>query len=335
MVVGALEKSMHTVSHSEGRTGPLTEVTLNGSFLGASNGTGTWSRCVASVRPHWPVLRLRRDPLSVGRRGRAGALFAEVTASRGAPTRTTFHPYWAADLYPGAVMCALDLFHYSEASWGEKYLLRSALRRAETVLTISHRIGQEIESAFGIRSPIVNPFPDPTFFERPLADPPSLPRVAYWGGWHHRKRAREAFAYLASLEMGIEAVVVGPEREEVIGATTLSPLGVDELCTVVDDASVALYPSAAEGFGLPVFEALLRDRPVVVQRLDCYEEFLTFDHPAVQTFKEGDWGGMARALREAIAVSEEPHLSARDALRSTDIAFWRRALHHGLTAVGV
>lgn len=87
--------------------------------------------------------------------------------------------------------------------------------------------------------------------------------------------------------------------------TFLGPVPDDALAAELGGADAVVCPSRAEGFGLPVVEALACAAPVVASDLPAHREVLD---GAGRTFAPGD----ARALRDALAaVLEAPPTRAQ------------------------
>ena len=107
--------------------------------------------------------------------------------------------------------------------------------------------------------------------------PPDAPpdgRILVVGNAMPHKRLVETASRLAAAGLGGVTTVLGLAADSVPGVTaipsgTLSP---DAVARHYAEARVVVYPSAYEGFGFPVLEALAHRRPVLVRDLPPYAE---------------------------------------------------------------
>jgi glycosyltransferase involved in cell wall biosynthesis len=74
----------------------------------------------------------------------------------------------------------------------------------------------------------------------------------------------------------------------------------EELNALYEQASLYVFPSLCEGFGLPPLEAMSHDLPVVAARSSCLPEVLG---PAAEWFDPDDPADISRAL-DAVAIDE-------------------------------
>jgi glycosyltransferase involved in cell wall biosynthesis len=152
--------------------------------------------------------------------------------------------------------------------------------------------------------------------------------ILYMGGFDVRKRVTQllhAFTYVSQAE-GDEAPLVIAGREPRWGTPMFPDLRAlaDELKVAdftrwigyVDEedkpslyrlATVFVYPSAYEGFGLPLLEAMACGTPVIANEIPVFEEI---SGDAVYLTRDGD----ARAMAGAILA-----VLGQDSLRETQI----------------
>ncbi len=149
----------------------------------------------------------------------------------------------------------------------------------------------------------------------PEAEPGRLPaglpsRFVLWVGTvEPRKnlgRLVEAMAH-----NGVDLVVVGPDGWELDGRDVLAPLGdrvhrlgfVDdaELRALYAAATVFVFPSLAEGFGLPVLEAMAAGTPVVTSAGTATEEVAA---GAARLVDPTDVASIAAAIEEVVGDDE-------------------------------
>ena len=285
------------------------QVVLNGAYLGYDDGTATWSQALSLALPGACVVRPSFDPTRRSRVAFSRKIVYELGFRRHRADLRV-HPYWACALDSRCALVVLDSLGAAVANGWQPMLARASLRRARLLATISRQEQATLEEIFQRRFAVLTPFPDPRFFELPSAATPSggreqCLRVAYWGGWHERKAVAELLETLppsASVHFyctGRPPACVA-QRPDV---TCVGRLTLHDLIRLIDSAHVALYPSRAEGLGLPLYEALLRGRPVIVRDLPCYSDYLREPRgPGVIALREGDC--LSGALERARRVSD-------------------------------
>jgi glycosyltransferase involved in cell wall biosynthesis len=130
----------------------------------------------------------------------------------------------------------------------------------------------------------------------------------------------DAACIVSELQEGTELWKVGPSLEDRqltrlhragVLVRELADLDVQELATTYRDATVLVFPSADEGFGLPVVEALAVGLPVVLSDIPVLREVAgKFGH----YISGSDAADYARAVVEICETS--PSVDVADGSRS-------------------
>ena len=105
-------------------------------------------------------------------------------------------------------------------------------------------------------------------------------RIGYFGGWHARKGMPAFLDALGRSALADDVEVHCTGRPPNIGRVRVvarGHLSTSQTVALADACDVVVYPSSEEGYGLPVVEALLRERPVLCRDLRPYAEFV--GHP--------------------------------------------------------
>jgi glycosyltransferase involved in cell wall biosynthesis len=109
---------------------------------------------------------------------------------------------------------------------------------------------------------------------------------------------------------------------EVIGAKNLIQCGFisdDELIGVFQHASVFIFPSVLEGFGLTMIEAMAAGLPVIANRMSTSVEV---GQDAVAYYENGDHAGAAEAIRRVLDdQSYADHLREAGLNRSKELSW--------------
>lgn len=176
---------------------------------------------------------------------------------------------------------------------------RWSAEHAGALVAVSRQTRDDLVALYGVspeRVTVVHPPSDPRFGEPVPAEERQRVLARYRlparfllsvGTLEARKNQRTAIAALAGLDpartpalllvgrdrgQGVELVGFAERlglAERVLVRTNVSD---DELPAVMQSAALFLYPSLAEGFGLPIVEALCAGIPVVASAGGCFQE---------------------------------------------------------------
>ena len=200
-----------------------------------------------------------------------------------------------------------------------------AIRKAAAVITDSEFVSKSLVDRFGLpgRKAVTIPLAHDPSFEKP-ASPASREHVRvkyglegkfvlYVGAVEPRKNIPALISAFAQVSAdpglsGWHLVLAGGggwQKEETLRAARESGLGSrlvltgfvpdEDLPALYQEASLFVYPSVYEGFGLPVLEAMASGTPVLVSSPTALEELTG---RAGATFRLDDPGGLPRALLE-------------------------------------
>ena len=251
---------------------------INTSYRGLPVGTAAYTENMVAALPEARTVGLPRALLKSTSSAFWTKRLAELASSavRGA----VIHPFWATSVSRQHVVAALDLVQYRESTRVERHLLRLAGRRARAVLVLSQVMATEIQGELGRDTVVAPPFAGVEWYRATAESAPPASggpvRIAYWGGWHERKGMAAFIDLLSRSSISSDVEVHCTGRPPFEGRLKIVPhLGLDTqgVVAMVDGCHLSVYPSAEEGFGLPVLESLLRRRPVVCRSLAVYDEF--------------------------------------------------------------
>jgi glycosyltransferase involved in cell wall biosynthesis len=242
-----------------------------------------WTDTALDERFSWRLMRLPDPAWSM----------AAAAASRGADAVLATNSYLlAAATGAHAVATVHDLVAFDpelrlpRGSAAERLTLPLAIRRRQALLCVSEATRSALVERFPRAAPLAHVVPhgvESRFF----VDRPEQPYVLMTGTLEPRKnvvRALEAAARLPdALRERFELVVAGPRgwhTDEIDAALAHHGDSVRQLGHVPDaelpdlyaGASVFLYPSLREGFGLPVLEAMAAGTAVVTSGLSSLPE---------------------------------------------------------------
>jgi glycosyltransferase involved in cell wall biosynthesis len=173
---------------------------------------------------------------------------------------------------------------------------RSAVRRAGAVVAVSEQTASDLVELYGVPRPRIHVVyqtcdevfrtPVPAERLREVAARYELPPrfLLAVGTIERRKNLLLALRALEGLP-GVPLVAVGrptPYAEELVSfarsrglsdrVRLLSGVSTPDLAAMYRLATLALYPSLLEGFGIPIVEALFSGTPVVTTRGGCFGE---------------------------------------------------------------
>lgn len=227
---------------------------------------------------------------------------------------------------PGAVTVH-DLSFYQDDTWPGGHRLRDlvpwSVRRAGVVIVPTQAIAAEVGDRFGIPEEKLAVTPEgvaPVFFgARPLSEAALArlgipgPFVVAVGTIEPRKNLGtllRAWREVAGELDGWRLVLAGPkgwgpELPETPGVIPIGWVGDETLPGLLAAASVFVYPSTYEGFGLPPLEAMAAGTPAVVGRYSAAPEVLG---DAAWLVDPHDADGFAAALR-TLATDEATRAS--------------------------
>ena len=194
-----------------------------------------------------------------------------------------------------------------------RFTVPLSLRMADKVVTISNSAKKEIIERFGLAAERVAVVPN-SFCPMTRAAPDDEVRVAHERPYvlavgtlklhKNYERLLDAFAALAAREL--ELVIVGRddsrlaalrERTQRLGLTErvrlLGFVDEDELARLYRRASVFVFPSLYEGFGMPLLEAMAHRLPVACSDLEVFREVAA---DAAAYFDPTDVADMARVI---------------------------------------
>jgi len=197
----------------------------------------------------------------------------------------------------------LSRIKYFFKSLGYKIIIRSVLGRAQKIIAVSQFVKDDIVRSFSVAEEKIEVIYEGTSrhlsdFQPPLSslakykiNPPYLLYVG--NAYPHKNLARlaEAFKLLRDGKYrDLQLVLVGSEdyfyrkikKENCDSNGTCFGGGViftgyvpdEELGSLYQDASLYVFPSLCEGFGLPPLEAMARGVPVAAARATCLPEIL-------------------------------------------------------------
>jgi glycosyltransferase involved in cell wall biosynthesis len=223
------------------------------------------------------------------------------------------------------------LAHFCQGYEGALDHLRPQLAHIEEVyswpvptLTVSPHLGEWLRARHGRESRTAPPPLDPLFRPRWRWRPRRNPWVAVGGIFESRvKGVRDALAAVAALRgrgvrcrlLRFSILPLSDEERAILAPDAyLCHVPPATIARALPDCDLLLFPSrAAEGFGLPVLEAMSAGVPAIASRIPSME---LLAEGVAALVPEGDVEALATAAR---ALLEDP-------------AAWRRARRRGLAA---
>jgi glycosyltransferase involved in cell wall biosynthesis len=309
-------------------------VALNGAYIGFDDGTATWSACLADSLSGISVVQPGFDPTRHSRVPFLRKIGFEMTFQFRHRADIRVHPYSACALDRSSALVVLDTVGAATGRGWHSTLVRQSIRRSSYLATISSAEKEALDRMFSRDFTVLTMFPDRVFFETPRKVKRTVGAqllVGYWGGWHPRKGMSDLLSAFKPTD-DIRFICTGNPPPEIAARPDIElvgRLGRADLLALVDYVDVALYPSHAEGFGLPPYEALLRGRPVVLRNLPCYNEYLAKDLGPGVTIISDD-SGLRFALDRTRAVSgvepgdylQTPEFESARARLKTQVECW-------------
>ena len=177
---------------------------------------------------------------------------------------------------------------------------------SQTVADDCHRRGVPEDRLAVVPWGVAPPRCDPQRAAEILAGLALAPGYVLWvGPLTPRKNAKRAAQALGRVDVPVVAVVSGNDHPSTVAAWhSLGPrvrrlVGVDDetLSALYRGAGLLFYPSLAEGFGLPVLEAMVHGTPAVTSRGTATEEVAA---GAAALVDPTDPDAMAEALRAVL-----------------------------------
>ncbi len=254
------------------------------------------------------------------RRGEGGITPREL---RRANADAVWYPWNAMRFRPRApsIVTINDPFAFTYAHRGfiarrrEQSPIRRAIRKADLLFTISNWAAGELERLFHIDSSrirVVTPAIEP--FWRRVEIPSRQPYVLFVAGPDARKNAPLLFRAfdVAFARSGPELVVAGTlsERDEREFERMRAPHrrvspSDEQLRGLYSGALAVAVPSLAEGFGLPVLEAMACGAPVIASNATALPEAAGGAALLVSPTDEGGWRDALRRIAEDSALREQ------------------------------
>lgn len=210
--------------------------------------------------------------------------------------------------------------------WFYRQKLAYACRRADAIVCISEATRAEllelVSGELAGKTSVIYQSAEARAARRPLVEsaPDGPARLLYVGALTERKNVAtvlRALRALTDIDFQLDIIGAGPE------APALATLAADatlrgrvrlrghvsdgELATALAEATALVYPSTAEGFGIPILEALLAGLPVVASNGSSLPEA---GGDAALYCPPTDEGAWAEALR-TVLTDEETRIPMR------------------------
>jgi glycosyltransferase involved in cell wall biosynthesis len=253
-------------------------------------------------------------------------LDADLPLRPGAPAVATVHDLGVWDV-PWAFPAA--------KARAERVIVASSLRRAAAVVAVSAFTAERLEARLGIEAVVVHEAPAPDLGPPTLAQVEELrgryriPErcVLHVGNLEPRKDIGTIAA--ACRRLGVELLLTGEQlwgsRSDLAGARWLGTVPRSDLAALYGAATVVVYASVYEGFGLPPIEAMACGAAVVSTPVPSVVEVAGAGLGA-ETFPAGDVDALTAILGELLADSDRRDaLSAEGRRRAASLSWDRTA----------
>lgn len=214
--------------------------------------------------------------------------------------------------------------------WYARLFTRRSVRRAQRVISVSDATGRDLKELYGVPAAKLTTIPNGVDRDHAVARPRE-PFILAVGEFEPRKRIAELvdghrayFAAAPSTPPPCRLVVVGAGGSDETHVNELAGpecemLGRVDDATLTDlyrTATLLVYPSSYEGFGLPVLEAMAHGCPVLIARNSSLPEVggdaaLYLDDPT----PAGIRGALTGALTDRTALAARGARSVEHAAR--------------------
>jgi len=222
-----------------------------------------------------------------------------------------------------------------------RLVIPRTLRKARRVFTVSEHVRRELHRQFELpleRTETIHPGVDSEFFEPVSAETRArvraqlnLPeRYLLWVGNREPKknlvRLREAIRLLRQSGIRAPFVMTGygsADESRALGIHDVGWVTSQDLPALYRGAQALVFPSLAEGWGLPVAEALVSGVPVVASKVPSA---LELDPSAVLSVRADSSESIARAIAQLLGdPSMQRELAARGRRATTQLTWERHA----------
>ena len=213
---------------------------------------------------------------------------------------------------PNSVLTVHDLMYRRRVRSRDRLagaLLEQCLGRAGRVVAVSARTGADVRAAFPDLAERVEVIPH-GMRRLPRSGSERRHILAFGGGSDPRKRVDLMVAayreYCATVADPLRLVVLSragltrPQAESLValGARLVADASSERVDGLMAEAAALLYPTAEEGFGLPILEAAEAGTPVVMDAAARVAAEAVGPH--CRLVHEGDARAWARALDDAV-----------------------------------
>ncbi|MEW6544184.1 MAG: glycosyltransferase family 1 protein [Nitrospirota bacterium] len=231
--------------------------------------------------------------------------------------------------------------------WGHQRELPVALSRAEAVIAVSDHTRKDLIELMGVPSERIRVIPEgvePHFFvsvgdprleatkTRLGLDRPYL--VFLVGTPEPRKNLLRTVEAARRAAADLPLVIIGPQEPirtllegNTRGVILVGSLADEDLPLVLHGAEIALYPSLAEGFGLPAVEAMAAGVPLITSDRSSLPEVVGKAAVLVDPESVEE---MAHAIRSLLGDTERRAQLVEQGLARARELSWERAAHQVL-----